>query len=422
MYIRLSSLMRHRPRKPKAAADFLRLCYKDYAIRNGKVTHVVKGILAVPQRFHSVLTRVRDSDALFDKSGGFALFLRTTFGVPIMDRLINRLEKIEQLCDIVKVLDVWGLYCYTISLGRIVIIYQDGYSAELSFQDDAPIQATFAAGNPHRRIQAYLSALLTDRGKGVTEFASAMGATIRLLRALDAIEVKVHPSLSSSPPAAGNGQDSTADPYLAANRQSASDNLVNTQKRFSNVLSPAIHTRNFDWFRVSYANPRCTFDLRLRQAQHELKWHIEETTRKDLASTSGGGGGGGGATATANGVAGSYNNGPGGNSNRGAAPAGSADAASTRMPAFTEALRNLYKQKGEDWVGMRKCIIAGTDGVEEVVLKLDETIREHAVEEGGGAETKGEANSGETGGGDGKPGRTTAGESAKERPDVVVLE
>ncbi len=56
------------------------------------------------------------------------------------------------------------------------------------------------------------------------------------------------------------------------------------------------------------------------------------------------------------------------------------------MEEFAKALRDLWVGKGEDWMGLRTGIVAGTEGVEVLVGKLDEVVRGFAV---GDTETDG---------------------------------
>ena len=135
MYIKLSALMKQRKRRVSLISDFLRLTPQNYIIhKDGKMTHVVMGIMTHPKRIRNILTQMRDRDVVFQESGGFAIFLRASFGAPFVDQLVDRLERIERLSDVVRTLDVWDLDCRLVSLGRIIVKYYGGFYAELDFQ------------------------------------------------------------------------------------------------------------------------------------------------------------------------------------------------------------------------------------------------------------------------------------------------
>ena len=467
MYIKLSALMQHRKRKLSLVSDFLRLTHQNYVIRkDGRITHVLTGIMTQTKRICDILTHTRDRDVVFHESGGFAIFLSASFGTPFVDQLVDRLERIERLADIVRTLDIWDLECRFVSLGRIVIRYYGGFYAEMDFQqrrkdgegEDSnvdnrevplPIRVRFEAKNPHRRVQAFLARLLTDRDSGVDDFACALSKTFPLLRALNTIEnsnnnnARISPESSNATFSTNENTISAAKDFNNTSTTTSSRLVVPASYSSStvpfrfphNLSSLTIHARNFDWFRLSYANPRCNFDIRLRQAMEKVFWHVEETSKKEWYSN--------GTSTSNNNTNNTNNNKSSTNATNGttktsnnttsnkpstttttkataSGPAGAArlstsnttksvnDNLPLRPESLTPALKQLFAQRGPDWIGMRKCVIAGVKGVEGFIEQLDEVVRGCAgalvddIADGDGGETFGKNKGGVGGGGGGK--------------------
>ena len=434
MYIKASALMHQRKRKLSLVSDFLRLTHQNYVIRkDGKITYILTGVMKQAKRIRDILTHMRDHNVAFHNSGGFAIFLSASFGAPFVDQLVDRLERIERLTDVVRTMTIWDLECRLISLGRIVIRYYGGYYAELNFQqrrkdgeggdadtDDREaspsIRVRFEAKNPHRRVQAFLASLLSGRESEVDDFACALSKTFPLLRAFNTIEngntvdarmISESSNAANSLPENTKSTAKALDDISVAATSSARPSVPATSSssktpHLHSILtsSPAIHARNFDWFRLSYANPRCTFDIRLRQAMEKVFWHIEETSKKewytDNTSTNNDNNtSGSGTTANATNNASNIKK-PTATAAKPSAsgPTNAVDSFETnksssvninknnlsvRPESLTPALKELFAQRGTDWMGLRKCVVAGVRGVEAFVERLDEVVRSCAI-------------------------------------------
>ncbi|OCL02626.1 MED14-domain-containing protein [Glonium stellatum] len=302
-------------RQNKWAQEGLRLVHHGFDASKGQVRHVVLGTMVkdMTTSLSKLLTTSNDVDVAFRDKGGFSILLRTPFGASFVDHLIERLRDIEQLRNFVTILHKRKLVCETVSLAKVVFRYSATLTATVLFNPGAPIRLQLAPENPHQRIRTLLSALINDKqinsaaaGLGLDNFTRCLISTLPLLRCFDAMEA--------------------ANPGLIAN--------------------PAIHPHDVYYYRITYSNPLCSFDIRLRVQHDTLKWHIDDNNNKLPDSR----------------------------------PAPERPKTIVRPEPLAKALKVLYKEQGNDWVGVRTGIVAGLEGVEEAVKRLDEVVRGFAVE------------------------------------------
>lgn len=105
--------------------------------------------------------------------------------------------------------------------------------ADVRFAPDSPMQILFNKGNPHLRIQDFLTTVLNSNS-GLPSVAVLLRATLPLLRAFAAIE--------SSP-----------------ERSDANDNV-------------RILPRSAVWYRILYERPQAQFEIKLRQRLDRVVW------------------------------------------------------------------------------------------------------------------------------------------------------
>ncbi|KAL2355983.1 mediator complex subunit MED14-domain-containing protein [Cryomyces antarcticus] len=254
LYIRFSDLVPTpqpsdlTPNPRPWACEKLQLTHHGFESSHGKVIHVVKGMV-VPSKANdlaSVLTNECDEEVAFHRNGGFALLLRSTFGVPFVGQLQNRLVGVNRLHDNIQILKRKNFECKKASLAKVVFSYSQtpDLSATVNFTEDLPMTLELDPGNPHRRISVLLQKLLNNGESGFGRLATALQLTLPLLRVFDTIE----------------GKDSSA--------------------------VATVHTRSLDWYRISYHAPlpHCSFDVRLRVSKSntatkgkiEMSWQISD--------------------------------------------------------------------------------------------------------------------------------------------------
>lgn len=250
-------------------------------------------ITPIPQ-VQLLTSRVDSSIAFHPSSGAFAFRLLSPVGQSIIPTLLDRLKRIERLIRFLAVIKQYNLKPETVSLGRIIFTYASDpltLKADISFATDAPMRISFLKGNPHLRIQDFLTDLLNADG-GLEHVTLLLGITLPLLQAFDSIETT---------------HASDTDPIF-------------------------ILPRSAEWFQLRYGNPpKSRIDIRLRQRRDEVKWFIRDVS--------------------------------------------SAETIDSRPGDLKSALTALFVDRGYEWFGLRTGIVAGVDGVEALIRKLDEVVR-----------------------------------------------
>lgn len=203
------------------------------------VIHVVSARLLTPIPNIETLTSTMDSSIAFHPaSGTFAFRLLTPIGTPSIPPLLERLQRIERLVRFLTTVQQNNLHCEAITLSRLMFTYDSStpsqsLKADVRFAPDSPMQILFNKGNPHLRIQDFLTTVLNSNS-GLPSVAVLLRATLPLLRAFAAIE--------SSP-----------------EKSDANDNV-------------RILPRSAVWYRILYERPQAQFEIKLRQRLDRVVW------------------------------------------------------------------------------------------------------------------------------------------------------
>ncbi|QDS71390.1 hypothetical protein FKW77_002900 [Venturia effusa] len=295
--VRFSSLLKDFTYQDQFAADLLQISYLGFDTTLGTVRLQAKGMMRHPARLREILHRTRNDDLWLTSSGSFSLHLETGLGTSCVNRLVAQLRTMGRVCNFADVLKQRGLDCKDISLSRVVFTYANDLEMELKFTGNeiAPVKLAIKPDNPHRRIGRLLETVVNAGPDGFRNLTTALGFTLPLLRAFDAIGLR---HVSSAAPD-----------------------------------GPVIHARNPDHFRLSYSNPPCYFEIRLKLTGDDLEWIIQEpiTTaqREERAKI---------------------------------------------YPTLDASILELFKSVGDGWSGMSSMIVAGVKAVEEPLLRLDEVV------------------------------------------------
>lgn len=309
--------------------------HNDISSGNAILLAEARMVTPIPQ-IELLTSRVDPSLAFHPSSGAFAFRLLSPVGQPIIPALLDRLKRIERLIRFLEVLKPYNLKYETISLGQITFTYSSNptpLKAHINFATDAAMRITFDKGNPHLRIMDFLTTILNSPA-GLEHVTLLLSLTFPLLRALDALEAP---------------HDSTTD-----------------------TNPPIVIARSSEWFQIRYTNPKCRFDVRLKQRRDEVKWLLSDGR--------------------------------------------STDELGTLAPDLENALRALWIDRGDGWFGLRTGIVASVDGVEGLVTKLDELVRSFAVDK----EPKTEESNVTADGGE--EGAVTVKKEGQTQEDAVVLD
>lgn len=175
--------------------------------------------------------------------------------------------------------------------------YANDLEMELLFtgNETTPVKLAIKPDNPHRRIGPLLEAVVNDGPHGFKNLTTALMFTLPLLSAFDTIGLRHVTSAASD--------------------------------------QPVIHARNPDHFRLSYPNPPCTFEIRMKLTKDKLEWIVQEPIT----------------------------------------PAQREERAKT-YPTLNGTIMELFKSVGDGWSGMSSMIVADVKTVGVPLLQLDEII------------------------------------------------
>lgn len=295
LFIKSAPLLSEKEGHNSWAGEILRLHHKGLDTKTGCIIHAVKGQMSQGNVDFNLVSS-QAGDVSFNSDGTFEVRLRTPFGEPFLEKIINRLKRIERLGRIVDIAKDQKLRCDHISLSRVVLRYCGNYKADIHFPEGTPVELHMSPSNPHRRVATFLKHVLNDRdsGKAFAYFMKILSQTMPLLKGFESIE--------NSAPAPAS------------------------------VPLPYLNPRTLDWYRICYENPLTAFDIRLRSRHDVMEWHIHDSTNLQ---------------------------------------------ANPRAPEFAAAMKELFRQRGDKWIGVRSGIIAEIAGIGEALKKLDEVVKKY---------------------------------------------
>lgn len=284
------------------------------------VWHIATGTMVpeVAADMQKLMSASPQMNFSFLDNGKFSILLSTPFGAEVVTELQARLRDLNRLRSFATTLSKRKMQLISSSLEQVEFQYSASLSVKVLFSKGTDIRVKFPDANPHNRIHRFLTDMINDRSPGLTasshsdtaaldRFCTSLIWSRPLLTALSAIESRV----------AGN------------------------------VDNPAVHVHDLRTYRLTYTNPPCSFDLRLRSKDDTLLWHIEDSAAlpPDLRPRI---------------VRAPYK----------------------RPESLGEALHKLFQEFEERWWGVRKGILAEVDGVGEALRRLDEVVRGCYVEGG----------------------------------------
>ena len=355
LYIKLSELLMMRNGQTKWAAPWVRLTYEGLERSEERVVHLIRGKMDPPlsKDLAALLTQAHNPDVAFHPDGGaFTILHRTPFGQPSVEQLKTILFSIKRLRNVAEALEIHQYTCEKLSLTNVVFTYPspsspvvgdspstfDPLRASITFSDSDsdPIQLSLDPTNPHRRVRAFLRALLSHPTLFNTfaPFASALEMSLPLLRALNAIE--------------GRGGDVRE--------------------------IPTVHSRTLIAYRISYERPPIEFDVSLKDHRDTQRWHVHERevprrVQKPEHSKK-----------LEEGLSALFNT----RVWKGGGTGGIEEAVNDRKTGLVEG-------EGEDqrvdtlvkmWWGMRTGIVSTIAGIEDAIIKLDDVVRASVEGEG----------------------------------------
>jgi mediator of RNA polymerase II transcription subunit 14 len=255
----------------------------------------------------------------FSDNGTFAILLTTPFGEPMISELKARLRDVDRLRSFTTILQQRKLKLIESSLQQVKFQYGQDFKASVNFGQENDIQVHLSAGNPHNRIRTFLTEIINERSpfflpgqerKGLDRFCETLLFTRPILSILTRLENAIP----------------------------------------GNLHNPAVKAHHVGNYRITYANPLCSFDIKLRAKEDKACWHIEDNIKRQPDSR----------------------------------PSSERNPNHKRLESLQVALNTLFKKRETGWYGIRAGILADIDGIPGALRALHQTVMACAVDVGSG--------------------------------------
>ncbi|KAF2011795.1 MED14-domain-containing protein [Aaosphaeria arxii CBS 175.79] len=298
---------------------FIRVMCQGVKSDNGNICHIASGtmIKSVAAHMKKLMSSSRQSPFTFSENGNFAVLLTTPFGDELITELSARLRDVDRLRSFSTTLQKRRMRLKSSSLQHIGFQYGGSSLATVDFSSHSNIKVDFGIGNPQNRIRTHLIEMINERSPfyhpgsshtGLDQFCSTLLWTRPTLVTLAELE----------------------------------NMTVGTDE------GPRVHVHDVRTYRITYANPVCSFDIRLRTKDDKAVWHIEDNDKKAQDSK----------------------------------PSSERNPTRKRLDSVKVALGDLFKGQGDGWFGVRSGLLATIDGVPNALRTLHKTVKTCAVEGG----------------------------------------
>lgn len=319
LHLRTSDLLVAKPGEEPWLNPTIWVTYQGFKADYRNVSHIASGTMvkAVAADMQKLMSASPQSNFTFSENGNFAILLTSPFGEPIIDELKARLRDVDRLRSFTTTLQKRKMKLKSSSLQQVQFQYGRNHTATVNFGQENDIQVTFGATNAHNRIRTFLAEIINDKTpfclpgadkNGLDRFCSTLLFTRPLLSTFTELENSVP----------------------------------------GNLRNPAVRAHHVGYYRVTYANPLCSFDIQLRPKEDKVFWHIEDNDRKQPDSR----------------------------------PNSERNPNHKRIESLKTALTTLFKGQGQGWLGIRSGILAEIDGVPDALKTLHQIVMSCHVEGG----------------------------------------
>ena len=285
------------------------------------VWHIATGTMVseVAADMQKLMSASPQTHFSFLGGGKFSILLSTPFGQEVVGELKARLRDLNRLRSFATTLSKRKMQLKSSSLEQVEFQYSQKLSVKVLFGKGTDIQVQFPDKNPHNRIHSFLTDMINDRS----------------------------PGLSASSHGENNGLDRFCTSLIFS--RPLLTTLSEIENRVpGNVDNPAIHVHDIRTYRITYSNPPCSFDIKLKYKDDTMLWDIEDSEGKPLDLR----------------------------------PKIVRSPNYKRLDTLKEAFHKLFRENGERWWGVRTGIIAEIDGIPDALKRLDDAIRSCYVEGG----------------------------------------
>lgn len=275
-----------------------------------------------------------DKDIVFNsETGSFAFRLRTKIGESVIPDLVECLVRIERLVEFVQVLGSHGttLTCKMVSLGKIIFTYQEAISVSPSHGLD------LSAGNAPDAYEVTVDfsatdnnmALVLEKGNPHLRISDSLASVLNSSEGLNGVATFLPLTLHVL-----RGLDAIENAW-------STDDLVAKGEVIVHVRATDSYLVRYSLFQTSssVASPltitrKVSFEIKLRSRKSKPWWHVRRVNTARL-----------------------------------------------KYPdALDEALMPVWAlSPTPEWVSMRNSAVAQNKSIEHLLIKLDETVRNFAL-------------------------------------------
>ncbi|KAF2657804.1 MED14-domain-containing protein [Lophiostoma macrostomum CBS 122681] len=276
-----------------------------------KVSHIATGTMvpSVAADMQKLMAASPPAGFTFHENGTFAMLLTTPFGEPMIDELKARLRDVNRLRSFTTILQQRKLKLIDSSLQQVKFQYGKNFKASVNFGQEHNIQVHLSAGNPHNRIRTFLVEIINERSPfflpgqertGLDRFCETLLFTRPILSTLTGLENAVP----------------------------------------GNLHHPAVRAHHIGHYRITYANPLCSFDVKLKAKEDRTYWHIEDNIKRQPDTR----------------------------------PSLERNPNHKRLESLQSALNTLFSKQEQGWFGIRAGILADINGIPNALRALHQTV------------------------------------------------
>ncbi|PBP20661.1 mediator complex subunit MED14 [Diplocarpon rosae] len=286
----------------------------------------VRMVMPIPQALSSINEQL-DKNIVFDaKTGSLAFRLQSKVGESFVPELIERIVGVERLVEFVQVLHLHEvtLKCETVSLGKLVFTYPNNhFVANPDVMDTENISPTYKA-TINFSVADNIMALVLESGNPHLRIADHLTKVLNGPEGLGGIATLLPLTLPVL-----RGLDAVETAWYSDGIFDKGEVVVNVRATDVYRLRYEIHLKSPLTADTSTITRKVGFEIKLRSRKAEAWWYVQRV---------------------------------GSSRQKG-------------LDALDDALKSVWDMSGPDWRGMRVCAVAKSNGIEMLLVKLDEVMR-----------------------------------------------
>jgi mediator of RNA polymerase II transcription subunit 14 len=320
LHLKTGDLLASKPGEPHWLEPAMRVMCQGLRSDSRDVWHIASGTMLpdAAAEMRRLMSASPQKNFSFSEGGNFHILLSTPFGEEVVTELKARLRDLDRLRSFATILEKRRMPLKSSSLQQVQFQYSQHLTATVNFDEGDNVKVHFGNKNPHKRIESFLADMVNEK----------IGSTERL-------------------PLDGNSALDKFCTTLLLTRPLLSTLEAIAIQQPGNYKNPAIHPHAVGTYRITYANPICSFDIRLRPKEDKALWVIEDNESKSPDFR----------------------------------PKDERTSSFRRPETLKAALQKLYKESGERWYGVRTGIVADIDGIPEALKRLHESVLSCYVED-----------------------------------------